>query len=133
MPPTESTSTIGPAEETATPMGNPKTADERERRFVECISTLNKGQLAEVRLIRMNRLANFRKALMELVNQMVEERAEDLAAAMLMEYAPERPKPLPAPRKRLGVRKAVMPPWVREEGKALGGVADRALRTARRG
>jgi hypothetical protein len=119
----ESTSTIGAAEETATPMGNPKTADERERRFVQYVSTLNKGQLAEVRLRRMNRIANFRKALIDLINQIVEERAEDLAAAMLMEHAPERPKPLPAPieRKRLPMRKRGLPPWIREEGTALRG------------
>lgn len=123
MQPPERASTIGAAEETATPMGNPKTADERERRFVQYVLTLNKGQLAEVRLRRMNRIANFRKALMDLVNEMVEERAEDLAAAMLMEHAPDRPKPLPAPmeRKRLQIRKRVLPPWIREEGAALRG------------
>lgn len=123
MQPPESINTIGVAEETARPMGNPKTADERERRFVEYVVTLNKGQLAEVRLRRMNRIANFRKALMDLINQMVEERAEDLAAAILMEHAPERPKPLPAPieRKRLPIRKRVLPPWIREEGRALRG------------
>jgi hypothetical protein len=102
---------------------NPKTADERERRFVQYVSTLNKGQLAEVRLRRMNRVANFRKALMQLVNEMVEERAEDLAAAMLMAHAPERPKRGPVAveeRKRPG-RKAAMPPWIREESKALVG------------
>jgi hypothetical protein len=119
----ERTDTIGAAGETATPMGNPKTADERERRFVQYVSTLNKGQLAEVRLRRLNRIANFRKALMELVNEMVEARAEDLAAALFMEQAPDRPKPLPAAieRKRVPARKRVLPAWIREEGKALKG------------
>ncbi len=104
-------------------MGNPKTADERERRFVQYVITLNKGQLAEVRLRRMNRIANFRKALMDLVNEMVEERAEDLAAAMLMEHAPERPMrgPVAVEGRRLPGRKAGMPQWVREESKALAG------------
>lgn len=85
--------------------------------------TLNKGQLAEVRLRRINRIANFRKALMDLVNEMVEERAEDLAAAMLMEHAPDRPKALPVAieRKRSAMRKRALPPWVREEGTALRG------------
>ena len=105
-----------------------KTADERERRFVEYVSTLNKGEIAELRLTRMNRIANFRKALMQLLNDLIETRAEDLAAAMLMEHAPERPKkkpaavvkgrlPLPAPaeRKRSGRK---MPRWVREAGDA---------------
>jgi hypothetical protein len=102
------------------PMRPPNTADERERRFVEYIRTLNKGQLAEVKLRRLNRIANFRKSLMELVNQMIECRAEDLAAGMLMEKAEERPprilvlndRPVPAERKRR------MPVWVREEAKA---------------
>jgi hypothetical protein len=123
MQPPERTNTIGAAEETATPMGIPKTADERERRFVQYALTLNKGQLAEIRLLRMNRIANFRKALMELINQLVEERAEDLAAAMLMEHAPERPKrgPVAVERRKLTGRKAAMPPWVREESRALAG------------
>ncbi len=95
----------------------PNTADERERRFVQYVLTLNKGQLAEVKLRRLNRIANFRKALMELINQMIETRAEDLACAMLMEYAPERPKrpeikPQCAP--ALSERKRRIPPWLRE-------------------
>lgn len=73
-------------------MRNPLTADERERRFVEYIRTLNKGQLGEVRLRRMNKIANFRKTLIDLMEQMIEARAEDLAAAMLTADAPERPK-----------------------------------------
>jgi hypothetical protein len=110
-------------------MPQPKTADERERRFVQYISELNKGQLAEIRLMRMNRIANFRKALLELVNKMVEERAEDLAAAMLMEHAPERPRrgPVAVERRKLPGRKAAVPPWIREESKALAGKrSDRA-------
>lgn len=90
---------------------------------MQYVVTLNKGQLAEIRLRRMNRIANFRKALMELVNQMVEERAEDLAAAMLMEHAPARQKrgPVAVEEEKLPARKAAMPPWVREESKALEG------------
>lgn len=87
---------------------------------MQYVLTLNKGQLAEVRLRRMNRIANFRRALMDLVNEMVEERAEDLAAAMLMEHAPERPKRgLVVVEERKPARKAVIPPWIREESKAL--------------
>lgn len=101
---------------------NPKTADERERRFVEYIRTLNKGQLGEVKLSRLNRIANFRRALMDLINQMIEARAEDLAAGMLALEAPERPpkvlvlneKPVPAEE-----RKRRMPVWVREGAKAV--------------
>jgi hypothetical protein len=102
-------------------MPAPLTADERERRFVQYALSLNKGQLAELKLRRLNRIANFRKQLMELINEMIETRAEDLAAAMLMEHAPKRPTPewkviegrLPLPE-----RKRKMPPWVREAGKA---------------
>jgi len=103
-------------------MTAPNTADERERRFVEYLLTLNKGQIAELRLSRLNRIANFRKALMEIVNNLVETRAEDLAAAMMMQYAPERPKRAVAPitRERIAERRRAMPPWVREESKVLG-------------
>ena len=101
-------------------MPAPLTADERERRFVQYAITLNKGQLCELKLRRLNRIANFRKQLMELINEMIETRAEDLAASMLIEHAEPRPKPewevvegrLPLPRKRK------TPPWVREAGKA---------------
>lgn len=106
-------------------MRPPNTTDERERRFVQYMLTLNKGQLAEVKLRRLNRIANFRSRLMELLNEMIETRAEDLAAGMLMEYAPERP-PKPAATQRvrkrrvpLAERKRVRPVWVREESKAL--------------
>ena len=104
-------------------MPAPFTADERERRFVQYAITLNKGQLAEMKLRRLNRIANFRKQLMDLINQMIETRAEDLAASMLMEHAPERPEPLRQESKviegRLPLtRKRRTPPWVREEGKA---------------
>jgi hypothetical protein len=99
----------------------PFTADERERRFVQYAVTLNKGQLAEMKLRRLNRIANFRKQLMELINEMIETRAEDLAASMLMEHAPERPEPLKQEwkviegRLPLPERKRRMPKWVREE------------------
>jgi hypothetical protein len=110
----------------------PKTADERERRFVQYMLTLNKGQLGEVRLRRMNRIANFRHDLMRILNQLIEERAEDLAAAMLMEHAPVRP--IPEWEKEAAARKFVegrllvpeqnpierkkrrMPIWVRKAG-----------------
>jgi len=102
-------------------MSTPLTADERERRFVQYVQTLNKGQIAELRLHRLNHIANFRKALMELVNNLVETRAEDLAAAMLMEFAPPRPKPVyaPAPRARVPDRKRMMPKWLKRQSTAL--------------
>jgi hypothetical protein len=101
-------------------MKPPNTADERERRFVQYVLTLNKGEISELRLGRMNRIANFRKALMQLLNEFIENRAEELALSMLWEHAPERPKPaeLTVPKQRID-RKRVIPPWVREESKAL--------------
>jgi len=99
----------------------PLTADERERRFVAYVLSLHKGQIGELRLRRMNQIANFRKALLELMNNLIETRAEDLAAAMLMEYAPPRPKPVPAPipARRLCDRKRITPPWVKQESRLL--------------
>jgi hypothetical protein len=122
MQPPESTSTIGAAEETATPMGNPKTADERERRFVQYLRSLNKSELADLRLARLNQVANFRKVLMQLLNEMVESRAQDLAAAMLIADAPEKPKVLHVvKRRRLAPSKAIQPEWIKQESKVLGG------------
>lgn len=72
-------------------MPNPLTADERERRTVKYLRTLHKGELAEFRLDRMNRVANFRKALKELLERFVEARAEELAAALIEQHAPTRP------------------------------------------
>jgi hypothetical protein len=103
-------------------MPQPKTADERERRFVEYLRTLNKSELADLRLARLNQIANFRKVLMQLLNEMVENRAQDLAAAMLITDAPEKAKPLQVVgRRRLAPRKAERPEWVNQEAKALGG------------
>lgn len=98
----------------------PLTADERERQIVEYLSSLNKGQLAEFKLRRMNRISNFRKRLMELLNEMIEARAEDLAAGMLMEHAEPRPVPGWKLRgeKQPMVRKRRIPPWIRKSGEA---------------
>jgi hypothetical protein len=40
---------------------------------------------------------------------------------MLMEYAPPRPKPVPAPipARRLCDRKRITPPWVKQESRLL--------------
>lgn len=101
-------------------MTNPKTADERERRFVRYLRSLDKSELADLRLARLNQIANMRKALMQLVNEMVENRAQDIAAAMLIVEAPEKTRPLQrVERRRLGTRKALLPVWIKEEGKAL--------------
>jgi hypothetical protein len=98
----------------------PLTADERERRFVAYVLTLHKGQIGELRLRRMNEISNFRKALMQLVNELIEKRSEDLAAAMLMEFAPPRPKPVRAAVQRLlSDRKRVTPPWVKQQSRLL--------------
>lgn len=98
---------------------NPKTADERERRCVEYLRTLNKGQLAEFKLTRLNRITNLRRTLLDLINRMVEERAEDLAAGMLMEKAPERPVLVLQPKPVSEERRRKLPVWVRAEAKAL--------------
>jgi hypothetical protein len=96
----------------------PLTADERHRRVIQYLETINKGQTAEFRLSRMNRVANFRKALMQLLDSFIEARAEELSAAWLEQFAaprPERPEsdvatgrlPLPVAKKRR------MPVWVK--------------------
>src|ERR1051326_8139140 len=96
----------------------PLTADERHRRVIQYLETLNKGQNAEFRLSRMNRVSNFRKALMQLLETFIEARAEELSAAWLAEFAAPRPSkarsdvtegrlPLPAMKKRR------MPVWVK--------------------
>ena len=103
-------------------MGNPKTADERERRFVQYLRSLNKSELADLRLARLNQVANFRKAMMQLVNEMVESRAQDLAAAMLIADAPEKPGVLQVvKRRRLPPPKATKPEWIEQESKVLAG------------
>ena len=105
----------------------PLTADERERRVVEYLLTLHKGQLAEFRLTRLNRVANFRKALMQLMEQFIEARAEELAAGMLAEYAPPRPEKtfehvtegrLPLPAKGPKAKRRRMPVWVKRLAEA---------------
>lgn len=94
------------------------TADQREARFAEYLAyvgTLNRGQNGELRLTRMNRVANLRKDLMALLNRLIETRAEELAAAMLLEYAPERPpKPEAVMKGRLPIaeRKRRKPVWI---------------------
>src|SRR5665213_703209 len=89
------------------------TADVRERRIVQFLVTLHRGRLAEFKLGRMNRLANFRKQLMQLINEMIETRAEDLAAGMLMEFAaPPPPKELPGVlEKAVKIRRRRLPVW----------------------
>lgn len=100
----------------------PLTADERERRCVEYLCSLNKGQLAEFRLSRMSKVSNFRKALMNLMEQFIEARAEELAAAMLEQYAPPRPKKdsskVMEGRLPLPVKKRRMPVWVKRVAEA---------------
>lgn len=110
----------------------PLTADRREERVVKYLETLNKGQLMEFRLSRMNRVANFRKSLKQLLNSFIEARAEELAAVWIEQYAEPRPKPkwkdaavgrLPIPE-----RKRRMPRWVRESGIAPKSISVKDLR-----
>ncbi len=96
-------------------MRKPNTADERERRIVEYLKCCHQGRLQEFQLTRMNRVANFRKRLMELINEMIEARAEDLAAGMLMQFAePRPPKQIPAVEERLVIAPLArrMPRWL---------------------
>lgn len=85
-------------------MRRPATADERERRIVEYLISVHQGRIAEFKLTRLNRLANLRKRLRDLLEEIIETRAEELAAGMLMEYAPPRPakRPQDAPDVREG-------------------------------
>lgn len=99
-------------------MRPPATADERERRIVEYLVACHQGRLAEFRLGRMNRIANARKRLMQLINEMIEARSEEIAASMLAEYAPPRPmrKAVDVTEGRLPIapKKAGLPPWIRK-------------------
>jgi hypothetical protein len=104
-------------------MRDPLTADERERRLVEYLQTLNKGQLAEFKLSRLGKLSNQRKRLIELFNEIVETRAEDLAAGMLMEFAQKRPVVTEKPAVMPSRRKRGKPVWVVMEGNAARGVS----------
>jgi len=102
-------------------MRPPLTADERERRVIEYLLTLHKGQIAEFRLTRLNRVANFRRALKELLEEFIEARAEVLAASMIEEYAPRRPRRKRASRALAGRRagpRARKPVWVEAAGRA---------------
>lgn len=97
-------------------MRKPATADERERRTVEYLVSCHQGRLAEFKLTRLNKVANFRKRLMQLLDEMIESRAEDLAAGMLMEYAPPRPKratiDITRDRLPIGPKKSRIPVWL---------------------
>jgi hypothetical protein len=93
---------------------NPLTADERERRVMQYLGTLNKPQLAEFRLGRMNRISNFRKALRQLLDELIEARAEELSASWLEQFAPPRPKRADVTVGRLPlVKKRRIPVWVK--------------------
>ena len=105
-------------------MRKPATADERERRLVQYLTTVHQGRLQEFKLTRLNRITNLRKRLKELLDEIIETRAEDLAAGMLMAYAPPRPekKPLEITEGRLPIPpKRVMPVWVRKSSEAMRG------------
>ncbi|HLZ91090.1 MAG TPA: hypothetical protein VKQ28_05195 [Candidatus Acidoferrum sp.] len=100
-------------------MRNPLTADERDRRVVQYLLTLNKGQIAEFRLTRLNRVANFRKALIQLMEEFVTARAEELAAGMIEAHAPERPQLREAARAvAVAAKRRRMPVWVKRLAEA---------------
>src|SRR5579871_5165723 len=97
------------------------TADQRERRIVQYLLSVHKERIASFRLNRMNRKANTRKLIIQLIDRAIEEYAEELAAAMLEEFAGPRAKRekndpttdrliLPGPKK--------VPVWVRKSGQA---------------
>jgi hypothetical protein len=98
---------------------NPLTADERDKRVVQYLLTLNKGQIAEFRLTRLNRVANFRKALMQLMEEFVSARAEELAAGMIEAHAPERPQLKETARSMsVSAKRRRMPVWVKKLGES---------------
>ena len=113
---------VHPADGTSkgdTAMRKPGTADERERRTIEYLVSCHQGRLQEFKLTRLNKVANFRKRLMQLLDEMIETRAEDLAAGMLMEYAQPRPErsaiDITRDRLPIGPKKAKMPVWLRKD------------------
>jgi len=106
----------------------PLTADERERRYVQYLLACNKGEIAEIRLGRMNRVANFRKAVRELIDAFVEAKAEEIAAAMLEQYAPERPQVVEmAKAAKRGAKMRRIPTWVQRAGSAQMDVGKKRL------
>lgn len=68
----------------------PLTFNEREERFIEYLTSLDREQVIDLKCERLGRVADLRKKLMALLNQIIEERAESLAAAMIERAAPER-------------------------------------------
>ena len=101
-------------------MPEPLTADRREERIIKYLESLNKGQLGEFRLSRLNRVSNFRKALIQLMDGFIEARAEELAACWLTQFAEERParKVVEVGRLPLPERKRRTPKWVIDSGQA---------------
>jgi hypothetical protein len=88
---------------------------------VEYLASCHRERLAEFKLSRLNRIANLRKKIIQLFDELIETRAEDLAAGMLMEYAPPKPE-RPAQdvtegRLPIGPKKARMPVWLRSSGR----------------
>jgi hypothetical protein len=77
---------------------------------------VHQGRILEFKLTRLNKVANFRKKLMELLNEMIEARAEDLAAGMLLEFAAPRPEKRPRDitegRLPIPPKKAEKPIWL---------------------
>lgn len=99
------------------------TADERERRIVQYLLSVHRERIGQFRLSRMNRVANFRKQLIILIDQMIETRAEEIAAAMLEEYAepmPKLPKVDPTKGRLVIPGPKKIPAWVRKSGQNAG-------------
>lgn len=103
----------------------PMTADERDRRTVQYLLTLHKGELAEFRYNRLGRISNFRKALIQLIEEFVQAKAEEIAAGMLAEHAPARPERQLPPSRSVRIERRGRPPaaarvpvWVKRAGEA---------------
>lgn len=89
-------------------MNAPLTADVREQRmhqYLTHLQTKHAGQIKEANLTRLNRIANFRRQLMQLLDAFIEARAQELAADSLAKLAPPATKgwlkPAGRPRTRL--------------------------------
>lgn len=66
------------------------TADKRDERFAEYLRTLRKWEITDVRSERLSRVSDLRKKLLVLLEQIIEERAEALAAGIVERYTGEK-------------------------------------------
>lgn len=83
----------------------PLTFNEREERFIEYLTSLDREQAIELKCDRLGRVADLRKKLMALLNQIIEERAESLAAALVAGVTEQKRLAVPNERPETGWRK----------------------------